>query len=279
MKVYGLVGLSGTGKSYKSLSLANEKGISYIVDDGLLIRGTKIVAGTSAKREPTKVAAVRRALFMDKAHAKEVVNAIDTHQPDSILILGTSINMINRIANQLKIPLPQEIIEIEDIATSNEIRIAQRFRKEEGTHVIPVPTFEIRKDFSGYFIDPLKIFRIWGKGKKLDSFERTVVRPTFSYMGKFYISDSAIESIVEYNALKVDGVYKISSINITSRIDGIVINIGATISFGRKINEILKDVQLSIVENISHITGINVLKVNAEARGLVIKDKDENKIK
>ena len=51
MKTYGLVGASGTGKSYRAVSLAKERGIPCIIDDGLLIRDAKILAGTSAKRE------------------------------------------------------------------------------------------------------------------------------------------------------------------------------------------------------------------------------------
>ena len=50
MKIVALVGQSGTGKSYKALHLAHEKEIEYIIDDGLLIKGNKILAGKSAKR-------------------------------------------------------------------------------------------------------------------------------------------------------------------------------------------------------------------------------------
>ena len=65
MEVYALVGPSGTGKSYRAISFANEMGILYIIDDGLLIKDNRILAGVSAKKEPTKLAAVRRALFID----------------------------------------------------------------------------------------------------------------------------------------------------------------------------------------------------------------------
>lgn len=37
-KVYAFVGPSGTGKSYRAQMVANENGISYIIDDGLLIK-------------------------------------------------------------------------------------------------------------------------------------------------------------------------------------------------------------------------------------------------
>ncbi len=49
MQVFALVGSSGTGKSYKAFVVASERGIEYIIDDGLLIGGTRIYAGKSAK--------------------------------------------------------------------------------------------------------------------------------------------------------------------------------------------------------------------------------------
>ena len=59
MKVYALVGRSGTGKSHHSMWVARENNIDYIIDDGLLVSDNKIIAGKSAKREPTKVASVQ----------------------------------------------------------------------------------------------------------------------------------------------------------------------------------------------------------------------------
>lgn len=51
MEIVALVGQSGSGKSYKAIMLAKEKSIEYIIDDGLLIKGNKIVAGKSAKEK------------------------------------------------------------------------------------------------------------------------------------------------------------------------------------------------------------------------------------
>ena len=113
MKVYALVGQSGTGKSYKAHTLASEMGIEYIIDDGLFIKGNKIIAGVSAKKESTKIAAVRRALFIHPEHAREVREAIRQVEPESVLILGTSARMINRIISRLDLPPVQEIIRIE----------------------------------------------------------------------------------------------------------------------------------------------------------------------
>ncbi len=270
MTIYGLVGTSGTGKSYRALGLANERGIPCIIDDGLLIRGTKVLAGVSAKKEPTKISAIRRALFMDTTHTATVMEAIRLTEPESILILGTSVSMIYRIAHQLKLPPVTELIKIEDISTEREIRLALRQRKEQGKHVIPVPTFEISKDFSGYFIDPLKIFRIWGKEKKMETLEKTVVRPTFSYMGSFFIADSAIEAIVTFNAQGLEGIHKVQKCQIVSRPDGVVIYVDVTVFYGYKIHTLLEEVQQKVKSDVGRVTGLNVLFIHVAAKRLIV---------
>ena len=64
--VFALVGESGTGKSFRAKLLAQKYGIDIIIDDGLLIQDDKIIAGHSAKKEKTFLAAVKVALFDDK---------------------------------------------------------------------------------------------------------------------------------------------------------------------------------------------------------------------
>ena len=44
MKVYALVGRSGTGKSHHSMWVARENNLDYIIDDGLLLSDKEIVA-------------------------------------------------------------------------------------------------------------------------------------------------------------------------------------------------------------------------------------------
>ena len=76
MKVYGLIGKSGTGKSFQAVNLCKERNIESIIDDGLFICRNKVVAGISAKRQKTKVGAVKTALFTDDDHRDETVAAI-----------------------------------------------------------------------------------------------------------------------------------------------------------------------------------------------------------
>ena len=55
MKVYAFVGVSGSGKSHHSQNVAYENGIDYIIDDALLIKGTKVVATVEKQGRSPKI--------------------------------------------------------------------------------------------------------------------------------------------------------------------------------------------------------------------------------
>ena len=158
MKVYAFVGPSGTGKSYRAQFVASQRGINYIIDDGLLIKENAIIAGASAKKASTKIETVKLALFSKEEQKKEIAEVIKRYKPESIMILGTSDGMVDKIAENLSFPKISERIYIDQVATKEEMDTARRIRVTEGKHVIPVPTFEIKKDFAGYLLDPLQIF-------------------------------------------------------------------------------------------------------------------------
>jgi len=262
MKVFAFVGPSGTGKSYRAQMVANQKGIEYIIDDGLLIKGNEVIAGISAKKAPTKIETVRNALFQSKEKQEEIQKAIKKYKPDSILILGTSDGMVEKIANNLGFPAISETIYIQDVATEEEMKTARNIRVTEGKHVIPVPTFAIKKDFSGFLLDPLQIFKSTGKGNKPYIAEKSIIRPTFSYIGNFQISDNVFKQIIEYNANSLDSVYKIHRIIIKKNADyngGIYIYIEAIVEFGYNIMDTMNIFKTKIKKEIERLTAMNVL--------------------
>ena len=223
IRVYAFVGPSGTGKSYRAQMVAGENNISYIIDDGLLINENNVVAGNSAKKAPTKIETVKKAIFVDEDDRKEMKKAIKKYKPEAILILGTSDDMVEKIASNLGLPKPEKTIYINQVATESEMETARRMRMTQGKHVIPVPTFEIKKDFSGYILDPLQIFKFKGKGNEPYISEKSIIRPTFSYLGNFTISDTVFRQIAEYIAKKTEGIYRLSRIRVDSTIGGTTI--------------------------------------------------------
>ncbi len=273
MKVIGFIGPSGTGKSHRASWVARERGTDFIIDDGLLIKGNQIIAGVSAKKESTKIASIKRALFTDKKHTEDVANALTRYNAQALLILGTSEGMVSTIAERLGIGPVDEKVLITDVASEYEIKQALSTRREQGKHVIPVPTFEIKKDFSGYFLDPLQIFRRKGKGSYQLVGEKSVVRPTFSYMGNYTISDYTIYQIVEYVTANIPGVSKISRFRAENRPDGIYIEMDLILIYGYMIKPLLREIQEKVSEQIKHLTALNIQRMNVVAKSLVVENK------
>lgn len=276
IKVYAFVGPSGTGKSYRAQYVASENNISYIIDDGLFIKDNEVIAGSSAKKAPTKIETVKHALFQTEDEKKEIMLAIKKYKPESIMILGTSDNMVHKIAENLKLPKISEIIRIEDIATEEEMETARRIRVTEGKHVIPVPTFEIKKDFSGYILDPLQIFKSKGFGKDPYVSEKSIIRPTFSYMGNFTISDSVFRQIIEYTAFKAPGIHKIGKMRITKYEEGPSIYIEVSVVYGFNIIESLNNFKEKCEKEIEKLTAMNIRKIEIVAKNIVV---DDEKVK
>ncbi|MDI6617944.1 MAG: Asp23/Gls24 family envelope stress response protein [Clostridiales bacterium] len=274
MDVYALIGKSGSGKSYKAQNVARDYGIEYIIDDGLLIKGNKVIAGISAKKEETKFAAVRRAVFFDPAHKKEMTDAINLYKPASILIIGTSAHMIDRIVKNLNLPATYRKIYIRDISTPAEINTALKTRREQGKHAIPVPTFAIKRDFSGYFIDSIKNFTRRGNRVDMEDIEKTVVRPTYSYLGKYTISNNAIKSIVIHAGMDAENSYRVNKVNVQNTDNGLKIDMDISVTYGIIIPDIVKRIRERIKLEVEHMTAFNVLAINIFVKNIDMKSSD-----
>ncbi len=274
IKIYAFVGPSGTGKSYRAQMVASEKNISYIIDDGLLIKDNEVIAGTSAKKAPTKIETVKQALFMSTKQQEEIRKALKKYKAESILILGTSDDMVDKIAKNLGLPEISERVYITDVATEEEMKEAKRIRQTEGKHVIPVPTFEIKKDFSGYLLDPLQIFKSKGKGAKPYISEKSIIRPTFSYLGNFTISDTVFRQIIEYVANRMPDVYRVNKVR-TDNINGNTnIYIEAILEYGNNIFDILKEFKENCKKEIEKLTAMNVATIDIVAKGIHMKEEN-----
>lgn len=275
IQVYAFVGPSGTGKSYRAQLVASEHEISYIIDDGLLIKDNEIIAGNSAKKAPTKIETVKHALFIENEEKQDVLNAIKKHLPDKILILGTSDNMVKKIAENLELPEISKFIYINDIATPEEMETARRIRTTEGKHVIPVPTFELKKDFSGYILDPLQIFKSKGRGAKPYISEKSIIRPTFSYLGNFTISDSVFRQILEYMSQKNDAIHKVVKCRVDNDEEGPYIYMEVIINYGYNIIDSINQFKSKVIKEIANLTAMNVQKIEVVAKGLYVPQKEE----
>ena len=273
MDVIALVGPSGTGKSHRALWVAQKNGADAIIDDGILIKDGKVIGGTSAKKEKNRIMAVRRAIFVLPGHASDVRRAIAESQPRRILILGTSENMVQKIAKALKIGSVSKIIRIEDIASKKDMEIAQYHRLRRGEHIIPVPTIELKPHFSGYLIDPIKSLFKTSSSKRRRLGERSIVRPVFSYYGKLVIDDSVIKSIVHIVAEKLEEVYRVGTTHVKHLVNGdddlgIMVTIEVVFSYGHAIAETMAALRKDLQVEIERMTGMVVHEIDILVKSL-----------
>ena len=275
IKVYAFVGPSGTGKSYRAQMVASEKNIKFIIDDGLLIMDNKVIAGESAKKAPTKIETVKHALFYKEEEKQEIIKALKKYKPESILILGTSDGMVQKIAANLGLPEISDTTYISDVATQGEMETARRIRVTEGKHVIPVPTFEIKKDFSGYLLDPLQIFKTKGRGNQPYISEKSIIRPTFSYLGNFTISDTVFRQILEYLASKTLGIYKIQKIRVDNFGEGVKIHMEVTIVYGFNLIDGINEFKNKAKKEIEKLTAMNVEEFEVVIKNIYVPEKGE----
>ena len=282
MEVVAFVGSSGTGKSHRALVVAHENKIECIIDDGILIHDNKIVAGFSAKKESSRLKAVRRAIFQDEVQVKSVREQLDKIKPNKLMIIGTSDNMVKKITKALGLQEPDRYIRIEDVATPKEIEKAQHARLKEGKHIIPVPTMELKQHFRGYLIDPIKT--MWRRRtlKKQDQdtlgqigsegFERSVVRPAFSYYGRLTFDDEVIIKLIRNGLKKVAGVDETSIISFKKSDkgqNGLVVDMAVVIEHGYPVKPLMQQVQKSVRNEIEYITGMSIERMSIKVKNII----------
>jgi adenylate kinase family enzyme len=266
IKVFALVGESGTGKSFRAKLVAQKYGIEHIIDDGLLIKENKILAGHSAKKEKTFLAAVKVALFDEKAHRDEIARKLQNEKIKKILVLGTSDKMVNKIAARLQMPPPRKIIKIEDIASQEEIDKAIRTRRIEGKHVIPVPSIEIKRSYPGIFHDAIRIFKKniipKGIGPTPSVHEKSVVRPEYSKRGKVIISESALSQMVIHCVDEYNQNIRIKKIIVHDNEMGYSFAITIDVPYDIQLGGNMHELQNYVIDNIERYTGILIEEVN-----------------
>lgn len=271
--VVSFIGVSGSGKSTRAIRVAREYNIEYIIDDGLLIHGSAIITGSSAKRADTKMESVRQAMFLDPARAENMRRALVEHLPSALMILGTSEAMLTRICENLWLNQPSIRIRIEDVSSEEERNLARQTRLSEGKHTIPVPSMEIKHEFSGYLAEPFAKF--WQRfdfgmfssqqSQTIADLDKTVVRPTFSTLGSYAMSDQAMKDLVSMLACAVDGVESVVGQKVHKEPYGIILDLDLSIYYGSSAQSVLAEVQSAVSAGVEQYTAVNVLAANVRA--------------
>jgi len=262
LKTIAFIGLSGSGKSYRALNIAHDTNCDLIIDDGLLIQGSRIVGGISAKNQSTKIGAIKTALFMDLEHRKQAQEALSIILPQKILILGTSLAMVERITKCLSLPKPVKVINIEDVASSKEISTAKYYRKNMGKHVIPAPTLEVKRNFASTIIESLQVILHRQDFAKQKVCEQSVIRPTFSYLGEISIADEALYDIIKRVLTTFPDVRQVGKVRVVSDQGNTIFSIQYTANYGKPLHILSRNIQTKVKRIVENHTGFNVLAID-----------------
>lgn len=269
MEVYALIGASGTGKSYKALQIARQLEIDHIIDDGILISRSKKIGGASAKREASRLTAVKRAIFHFEDHREEMKRHLEEEQPKRLLIIGTSDRMVEQIAENLGVAPIKKRYRIEEVSTQEEIDTAKDIRMREGKHVIPLPAMEVKQDFSGYFMDRLRVL-IRKRGHRSELAEKTIVRPTFSYIGRYTISIKAVYQIMAFSLNENPAVVQFLKGRMTEDEDGIRLSCDVIVNNSVRLTRLGPVLQKTVKEAVEEMTGLNVKNIDVTIKNIHI---------
>lgn len=279
VRVYALVGPTGTGKSFRARLIMEKYKIPLLIDDGLLIRDQSVLAGKSAKREKNRFKAIKRAILEDPEHADSLMEALSQEEFSSILIIGTSEKMVSRITERLALPHPDQTIYIDDVATQEEIAAARQSRTVDGKHVIPVPVIEVKNDPDHHILESIQFFLksnplfFWRRRKV----EKAIVQPHYSRRGRLSVSEAALSQMILHAVEEFDANVKIEKIMIDSCDPYYELEIRVTLPYGQTIPDTLSRLHEYIITRVERYSGIHIRNLDLNVSGVRKTDREKGK--
>ena len=161
---------------------------------------------------------------------------------------------------------------------------------------IPVPSMELKHEFSGSIFEPLNLLRqrfinkesenkdkengnvpltaasvLISGGKMPLQVEQSIVRPSFSVLGHYSITDQALKNIVLYSLQKVKAVHRLRDCEVQQETSGLAFKIKLSLYYGYNAQKALQEAQAAVIEAVSNLTAMNILQVSLLAEALVVK--------
>jgi uncharacterized alkaline shock family protein YloU len=264
LQIFAFVGPSGTGKSASALAFAHSKNISTIIDDGLLIYKGKKVAGISAKYEKNYITAIKRAVFYQENHMEDVRETLANLRIDSVLILGTSVRMVDQIANKLGLENIRKYFNVEDVRTSSEIKMALYVRKTAGKHIIPVSYVQLEHSIFERLMKRHK--KIFSQQNEMIG-ETTIIRPQFHH-GTIHITSQVLKNIIINSCSTIEEIKECNQVSFSLE-DLPSASVSLTVRYqlndmqkNIRLFDIAEKVQRRIFEDFLHFINIELYSIN-----------------
>ena len=125
-------------------------------------------------------------------------------------------------------------------------------------------------------MDPLQIFKSKGTGNKPYISEKSIIRPTFSYLGNFTISDAVFRQIAEHIANKTPAIYRVTKTRINNGDEGVEVYMEVVIVYGYNVLDSLREFKTKCKKEIEKLTAMNVGTVDVVAKGVQIIEENNN---
>ena len=124
-------------------------------------------------------------------------------------------------------------------------------------------------------IDPLRsFFSLPPEQTQRVALERSIVRPVYSNLGNFYITEHVVNDLVSNIVSEVPGVHKASRIEIKTEAGKMILNVDLIFSLDhlppKNLYEISAEVQRKLKEELEYITGFYLDQINITAKKLHI---------
>ena len=140
-------------------------------------------------------------------------------------------------------------------------------------HVIPLPSIEVKRDFPGYLVDPLKYFFSKKNENRRKIGEKSIIRPKFSQIGKLIITENAMIQLTTYITLQNSRVSSCNKVQVEMKDEGATIRMEITVQYGCNLPEVAQSVQNSVSRNLENLTGLIIYGVH-----VIIKSLDVTKL-
>ena len=105
--------------------------------------------------------------------------------------------------------------------------------------------------------------------------EKSIMRPKFSILGKLIISENAINQLIEIVGIKYPLIEQISRTKISISDDGVSVIADLIMFYGKELHQQAYCFQKEIVNTIQRDTGLNVITIDLNIKGLSFEKKKQ----